>query len=319
MRLAFYLKQIPLLNLVQDMESTIVQPHVLGDQCPYCHEPIMGNYLFCRSCGASQIVPEFDRAFCPFCGLRVSKRQEFCHECCGYLRSEEQVNQEPVPLPILQRCVKKVSEWVNRNIHAAFLVGGLICAMIIYLALTKTAIVDINLALNDKKLTGQETLTVKQVEQDQAAYLQPPLPLASDILGQSSRTQVTQMLNQIRKAQLNKDIDLFMSSFSPNYHELAAKRKEMLRIWQRYNFVSMSFNIEDVQEGDKNIASVKVNWQIEAKNQFTNEIKQFTKSYLIYLSKEGDKWLIKDMLNSPQVFGQKEALRRGHMAVMLPY
>jgi hypothetical protein len=301
------------------MESTIIQPHVLGDQCPYCHEPIMGNYLFCRSCGASQIVPEFDRAFCPFCGLRVSKRQEFCHECCGYLRSDEQLTQKPAPLPTLQRCVKKVSGWVNRNIHAAFWVGGLICVMIIYLALTKTALFDINFTSKDKNLTGQETLTVKQAEQEQAAYQQPLLPLASDIVRQSSIIRVTQMLNQIRKAQLNKDIDLFMSSFSPNYHELAAKRKEMLRIWQTYNFVNMSFNIEDVQEGDKNIASVKVNWQIEAKNQFTNKIKQFTKSYLIYLSKEGDKWLIKDMLNSPQVFGQKEALRRGQIADMHPY
>jgi hypothetical protein len=70
--------------------KAFVQPRasLFGDQCPYCHEPIMANHLYCRACGASQIVPEVDRAFCPFCGLRVSQGQEFCHECCGYLMPE---------------------------------------------------------------------------------------------------------------------------------------------------------------------------------------------------------------------------------------
>lgn len=278
------------------MHSTGVQQrkNLFGPQCPYCHEPIMANHLYCRSCGASQIVPEFDRAFCPFCGLRVSKRQEFCHECCGHLMPEETTDQEAKRPPFLQRYSFKFAGSVNRYIQASLIVGGLIFFLITYLAFTKTAMFAFSSGQNKEPPPIQGLLVAEESGPDQSLFQNSPASLPS--LGVDlPQDQLTQMLNRIREAQLNKDINLFLSSFSPNFPELEEKRQKVLKTWQLYDFIDMNYEIQDIQKHDNNTVSVRVYWRVEFKNQNTNEIKQIDKYYSISFSKEGDKWLIKDM------------------------
>jgi len=190
----------------------------------------MANHLYCRSCGASQIVPEFDRAFCPFCGLRVNKQQEFCHECCGHLVPEETKDLETKRPPFLQRYSYNFGGRVNRYIQACLLVGGLIFASITYFALTKTAIFAISFGQNEGKPPSQGVLVAKETGISQS-FFQESASTPSLSAG-PPQAQLIKMLNRIRKAQLNKDIDLFLSSFSPNFPELEEKRQKVLRTWQ---------------------------------------------------------------------------------------
>ncbi len=278
--------------------KTLVQQrhNLLGAQCPYCHEPTMANHLFCRACGASQIIPEVDRAFCPFCGLRVSQGQEFCHECCGYLLPEKTTGQEPPAPPFLERCFSQVRGLVNRYLRVALMVGGLVMVFIVFLSLSKTAIFPPAFEQSEKQPAGQGTPVAKETEPSQVFFQSPPVQSPVPNVELSVRSQLSQVLSQIRKAQMDKDIDLFMSAFSPYFQGLEEKRQKILRIWQLYDFVDMNFEIKDIQELDNNTASVNVYWQIEAKNKNTQEIRQSIKSYSVTFSKEGDKWLIKDEL-----------------------
>jgi len=278
------------------MHSNVAQErkNLFGPHCPYCHEPIMANHLYCRSCGASQIVPEFDRSFCPFCGLRVSKRQEFCHECCGHLMPEETPDQELRRPSFLQRFSFDFVGWATRSGKAFLVVGGLLFALITYLALTKAAILPFGFGPSQEKSLRQGIVVAKETGQSQPVTKKSPASLPSPVV-EPPQVQVTERLNRIRQAQLNKDINLFLSSFSPDFPQLEEKRQKVLKTWQLYDFVNMNFEIQDMQKQDDNTMAVKVYWQVEYKNQHAEEIKQIDKYYSVSFSKEGDQWLIKGM------------------------
>ncbi len=277
--------------------KAFVQPRasLFGGQCPYCHEPTMVNHLYCRACGANQFVPDVDRAFCPFCGLRVGQGQEFCHECCGYLLPEETTNQEPKSPSILQRCASMIPGLVNRYHRVALMVGGLLIILIAYLAFAKATISPPTLASNEKEPTNQSIIVAKEAGPSHVSLPKLPVPSPSPGVGQPIQTQLIQILDQIRQAQLNKDINLFMSSFSPDFPDIPEKRQKVLKIWQAYDYVDMKFEITDLQKLDNNTASANICWQFEVKDK-NNEIKQINKTYNISFSQEGGKWLVRNEL-----------------------
>lgn len=278
------------------MHSPVVQArqNLFGPQCPYCQEPVLANHLYCRSCGASQIVPEFDRAFCPFCGHRVSKRQEFCHECYGHLLPEETTEQEIESSPCGHCYTSRIVGWVNRYKQTFLLVGGLILASLICLVFTKTTTVGTGFNQNQAEPPSPNVIVAKKTGARQSYFKKSPPSLPSPGT-EPPQAQLTQMLNRIRKAQLNKDINLFLSSFSPNFPELEEKRQKVLRTWKLYDFITMNFEIQDIHKQDNKTVSAKIYWQIEFKKQNTTEIKQLDKYYCVSFAKEGDQWLIRDM------------------------
>ncbi len=213
-------------------DKTVVQqpPKLFGAQCPHCHEPTMANHLFCRACGASQIVPEFDRTFCPFCGIRVNQRQEFCHDCCAYLLGEETTEQGPERPAVLHRFSSKVRGWASKHIQASLVAGGLVFLVIACMVMTKSPILTVNFGLNEEKPAEPGILVAKENEPGQACYQKNLASSLSIDAKEPLQTRLAQRLNQIREAQLKKDINLFMSSFSPNFHELGEKRQKILKV-----------------------------------------------------------------------------------------
>src|SRR5665648_559904 len=57
-------------------------------QCPHCQTPSEGGQRYCSTCGSFLLHPEQGDTFCPQCDVRVSPRQEFCHECDAPLTGE---------------------------------------------------------------------------------------------------------------------------------------------------------------------------------------------------------------------------------------
>ena len=55
-------------------------------QCPHCQAPYEVGQRYCSTCGSFLMHPEQGDTFCPQCGVRVSPRQEFCHECDAPLK-----------------------------------------------------------------------------------------------------------------------------------------------------------------------------------------------------------------------------------------
>jgi hypothetical protein len=103
------------------------------------------------------------------------------------------------------------------------------------------------------------------------------------------------LLDRIRQAQLEKNIDLFLSAYSPGFPQIEKKREKVLKIWQTYDFLEIRYLIDDFRQKDASTFSAKVTWNIKTQNIDTNEIKTSLKSYHVFFSKGSGKWLIQDL------------------------
>ena len=103
------------------------------------------------------------------------------------------------------------------------------------------------------------------------------------------------LLNQIREAQQKKDIDLFLSAYSPNFPDIEKKRGKTLIVWKAYDFLEMQFQMSDLQQKDALNFLGKVTWNIKAQDTNNKEIKTSLQSYQVVFSKESGRWLIQNL------------------------
>ncbi len=68
-------------------------------QCPHCQNPYEVGQRYCSTCGSFLMHPEQGDTFCPQCGVRVSPRQEFCHECDAPLKGAQAALEALGPVP----------------------------------------------------------------------------------------------------------------------------------------------------------------------------------------------------------------------------
>ena len=119
-----------------------------------------------------------------------------------------------------------------------------------------------------------------------AIQVSPAVPVQEDLI---------KLLNQIREAQLKKDIHLFMESYSRDLPDLKQKREMTLNIWKKYTYLDAQFKLTDLEQKTESTISAKVNWDIKAKEQKNGKIRNFTKSYDVIFSKESGIWLIHNL------------------------
>lgn len=109
------------------------------------------------------------------------------------------------------------------------------------------------------------------------------------------REALLNLLNQIREAQLKKDIQLFMSAYSPTFPDKAQKRLHTLNIWRRYDYIDLQFQVKDVRSQDDAHMSGKVTWIIKARDRKDDDVKTVRKTYQVQFSKNAGYWLIQDL------------------------
>jgi hypothetical protein len=79
-----------------------------------------------------------------------------------------------------------------------------------------------------------------------------------------------QVFDLIKKANIRKDIDLFMSCFSPNFKLLDSKKANRLKIWNKYDYNSLKYHNKGfVIIKDK--ASGLVEWEFYARQKNTEK------------------------------------------------
>jgi hypothetical protein len=114
----------------------------------------------------------------------------------------------------------------------------------------------------------------------------------TDIL---EREEVRGVLDQVRKAQLAKDINLFLQAYSPTYPNLAEKKASLLRSWQKYNYLDMNFNIENIQKKNAHTIIAEVACDISLEDIHSKKRGNLMKDYIINFSNVSGKSLIQEV------------------------
>lgn len=112
------------------------------------------------------------------------------------------------------------------------------------------------------------------------------------------KSQLQQVISEIREANQKKDLSKLLSYYSPNFPGLPQRTQSISKAWKIYDYPKIEFEIQDIKllPGDTAVARVK--WDVEAKNINTQKSKKISKTYLIRFGKESEQWRIKALDNA---------------------
>ncbi len=273
-------------------------------QCPHCQTPYESGQRYCSTCGSFLLNPEEGDTFCPQCGVRVSPRQEFCHECDAPLKGAkaafEVLGPEPEPvIPPVGPSPTPAPPTGTPSWLIGLLVGTGIVIIILLILLFSRGTTPPPPPPAPKAeapapaplVPGPAPTTPMTPAPGTSAVPPPQPPLAAADL----KAQLQTVLSSLREAQMHKDIVQFMSVYSLTYPQLDAKRADTLKAWENFDFTNLVFTVDKVQPLDPDNAMAWVTWYIDARNRRTQELSSYTQTYQVRFVKEMGTWRIRSL------------------------
>ena len=122
----------------------------------------------------------------------------------------------------------------------------------------------------------------------------PSQPLSSS-LTIPGRENLLALLQQVREAQLKKDISLFLKVYSPNFPNLSEKKKDVLATWEKYDYLDLDFKLGNIQQKNAHTLIGKVAWDITLEDVQSKKKRKLVKDYTVRFSNSSGKWLIQSI------------------------
>jgi ketosteroid isomerase-like protein len=107
--------------------------------------------------------------------------------------------------------------------------------------------------------------------------------------------KMKELLEKIRRANLRKDIDLFMSCYSTDFKDRDAREKTTLKYWDNFNYLDLSYDIKSHSiSGDA--AKARVEWSIRVAPRIGGKAQESKTLLDVVLKKEDNDWKIKEVI-----------------------
>ena len=123
----------------------------------------------------------------------------------------------------------------------------------------------------------------------------PPPPPDAQIAAESKEAEkIEPVFENIKKANLQKNIDLFMSCFSREFNGTAGKRKDTLKMWETFNYHDLSYDLKKrTVSGDT--ADVRLEWLIRTSEKVSGKPHNGKTVLDVTLKREDGQWKIKEI------------------------
>jgi predicted RNA-binding Zn-ribbon protein involved in translation (DUF1610 family) len=269
-------------------------------QCPHCQTEYQPGQRYCSVCGSFLLHPEEGDTFCPQCGVRVSSRQEFCHECDAPLKGEglkkvevtpgEATPAEPPPRPAPAPAPPGLPSWVIGALAGA----GVVIIILLIIIFSRTGAPPAPPAPAPPRA---EAPAPPAPAPTPAVTPTPPAPPAPPPAApaETLQDQLQKVLSRLREAQLKKNITELMSVYSTTFPNYDQKRKDALTTWENYDYDILVFTVDKVQALDANNALAWVTWYMDLRNRNNQETASATQSYQVRFVQEMGAWRIREL------------------------
>jgi ketosteroid isomerase-like protein len=128
----------------------------------------------------------------------------------------------------------------------------------------------------------------------------PPSPLPLPDTSRTPSTEIREvrsikaLLEHVRQANLQKNIDLFISCYASDFRDLDGRRRATLAYWEKFNYVDLSYDLKDPSVSAET-AKARVEWVIKTSSKSGGR-PQENKSVLdVIFKKEEGGWKIKEV------------------------
>ena len=143
--------------------------------------------------------------------------------------------------------------------------------------------------LQDASSSTNDTPTLAETQEGkkEPPAQSPPINEPEEIEG------IKGLLEKIRQANLQKNIDIFMSCYSSDFKDREGKKKTTLETWDNFNYTDLSYTLEDCSISGPT-AQAKVEWLIKFYLNEGSRTKESKTALNVRFKKEDGSWKIKD-------------------------
>jgi ketosteroid isomerase-like protein len=106
--------------------------------------------------------------------------------------------------------------------------------------------------------------------------------------------KIRSLFENVKKANLEKNIDLFMSCYSRDFNDREGKRIDALETWGIFNYLDLSYDLKK-QTISGNTAHVRLEWLIRIAKKTGGKQEERRTLLDATLKKEDGRWKIKEI------------------------
>jgi hypothetical protein len=139
--------------------------------------------------------------------------------------------------------------------------------------------------------TKDKEVTVASTQLGNSPTLSTPAPTGSAV---SSEEEIRKVFENIKQANMTKDINLFLSCYSTAFPNMEEKKDKTLQTWKDMDITALSYSMRDLIS-QQNSAEVTIDWQIISKSADSGKTETFNTTNNVVLQREGGQWKIVDL------------------------
>jgi len=139
-----------------------------------------------------------------------------------------------------------------------------------------------------------EQRSIISKEKTEAAPSSSSIPSDASALEALEIEKIKDLLEHIRLANLQKDIDLFLSCYATDFKDRDGKKKATLSFWKKFDYLELSYDLKKTSiTGDT--ARVKIEWVIKISPKGARQQQESKTFFDAVLKKEERTWKIQEV------------------------
>lgn len=146
---------------------------------------------------------------------------------------------------------------------------------------------------SEKEEAGQRSVMSKETD---AGRPSPPTSIPSDasVAETLEIGKIKDLLEHIRQANLQKDMDLFLSCYVTDFKDRDGKKKATLSFWKKFDYLELSYDLKRTSiTGDT--ARVKIEWMMKISSKAGGNPQESKTFFDAVLKKEEGSWKIQEV------------------------
>lgn len=179
---------------------------------------------------------------------------------------------------------------VGENVESPELAGGLLRP----LTLTTGGVILLLIIAGGYLLWQQHPRFNRPISTEVTPSPPPSPPDPQTVTENKEGEKIGSVFENIRRANLQKNIDLFMSCFSRDFNGAEGKRKDTLKMWEAFNYHDLSYDLKK-QAISGDTADVRLEWVVRTSERVGGKPHNGRTVLDVTLKREDGHWKIKEI------------------------
>ena len=145
-------------------------------------------------------------------------------------------------------------------------------------------------------LFTRESPESPETESSSISQEEPGIPVSSIpvVLLPQEIEKIKGVLENIRQANLTKNISLFMSCYAPDFKDREERRSETLEYWSKYNYLDLIYSLK-IDSMSIHSAQATVEWRIRFIPKTGGQLEEGRSILDVTFEKDKNDWKIKEV------------------------